>query len=127
METVRTEDAPRPIGPYSQATIYKDLIFLSGQVASNPKTGLIEGASIEAQTEQVMKNLMAVLTAAGSSLSNALKCTIFLADMNDFGAFNNVYATFFGENPPARSTVQAARLPRDAKVEIDVIAFKQED
>jgi 2-iminobutanoate/2-iminopropanoate deaminase len=127
METVRTEDAPRPIGPYSQATVYKDLIFLSGQVASNPKTGLIEGASIEAQTEQVMKNLMAVLTAAGSSLSNALKCTIFLADMNDFGAFNNVYATFFGENPPARSTVQAARLPRDAKVEIDVIAFKQED
>jgi 2-iminobutanoate/2-iminopropanoate deaminase len=126
METVKTEDAPRPIGPYSQATVYKDLIFLSGQVASNPKTGLIEGATIEAQTEQVMKNLKAVLTAAGSSFANALKCTIFLADMNDFNAFNNVYATFFGENPPARSTVQAGRLPRDAKVEIDVIAFKRE-
>jgi 2-iminobutanoate/2-iminopropanoate deaminase len=126
METVKTEDAPRPIGPYSQATVYKDLIFLSGQVASNPKTGLIEGATIEAQTEQVMKNLKAVLTAAGSSFANALKCTIFLADMNDFNAFNNVYATFFGEHPPARSTVQAGRLPRDAKVEIDVIAFKRE-
>jgi 2-iminobutanoate/2-iminopropanoate deaminase len=126
METIKTEDAPRPIGPYSQAAVYKDLIFLSGQVASNPKTGLIEGATIEAQTEQVMKNLKAVLTAAGSSFANVLKCTIFLADMNDFNAFNNVYATFFGEHPPARSTVQAGRLPRDAKVEIDVIAFRRE-
>ena len=124
MEAVKTEDAPKAIGPYSQAVSFKDLLFLSGQIAINPKTGTIGATTIEAQTEQVMKNLKAVLAAGGSDFSKVLKCTVFLSDMNDFAAFNKVYGSYFGEIPPSRSTVQVARLPRDAKVEIEAIAFR---
>lgn len=122
MKQVKTEEAPKTIGPYSQAVSTEELVFLSGQIPINPKTGNIEATTIEAQTEQVMKNLKAVLWASGSDLSHVLKCTVFLQDMNDFAAFNQIYGSYFDEVPPARSTVQAARLPRDAKVEIDAIA-----
>jgi 2-iminobutanoate/2-iminopropanoate deaminase len=123
MQSIKSDDAPKAIGPYSQATSYNGLVFLSGQIALNPKTGNVEAASIEEQTDQVMKNLKTVLSAARSDLSKVLKCTIFLADMNDFAAFNKVYGTYFGELPPARSTVQVSRLPREAKIEIDAIAY----
>ena len=124
MQSVKSDGAPKAIGPYSQATSYNNLLFLSGQIPLNPKTGNIEVASIEAQTDQVMKNLQAVLSAAGSDLSKVLKCTVYLSDMNDFVAFNKVYGTYFGEVPPSRSTVQVARLPRDVKIEIDAIAYR---
>ncbi len=124
MQSVKSEDAPKAIGPYSQATSYKDLLFLSGQIPLNPKTGNVEATSIETQTDQVMKNLQAVLSAGGSDLSKVLRCTVFLSDMNDFAAFNKVYGTYFGDVPPSRSTVQVARLPRDVKIEIDAIAYR---
>lgn len=119
-----TENAPKAIGPYSQAIAYKDLIFLSGQIPINPATGSIEGSTIEEQAERALKNLEAILVAAGSNLSKVAKCTVFLSDINDFAAFNTVYGKKFGQNPPARSTVQVARLPRDAKIEIEAIAFR---
>ena len=122
MQSIKTEKAPKAIGPYSQATTFENLIFLSGQIALDPRTGNIEAATIEGQTEQVMKNLEAVLLAAGSDMSKALKCTVFLLDMNDFSSFNKVYGSYFGDVPPARSTVQVAKLPKDAKIEIEVIA-----
>ncbi|MDG6921999.1 MAG: RidA family protein [Nitrososphaerota archaeon] len=122
MNVVKTEDAPKAIGPYSQAVSHNDLLFLSGQIPINPKTGNVEATTIEAQTEQVMKNLGAVLKAGGSDFSKVLRCTVFLADMNDFAAFNKVYGTYFGDVPPSRSTVQVARLPRDVKIEVDAIA-----
>lgn len=122
MNAVKTEDAPKAIGPYSQAVSFDNLVFLSGQIPINPKTGAVEATTIGAQTDQVMKNVQAVLKAAGSELSKVVKCTVFLSDMNDFAAFNQVYATYFGNIPPARSTVQVARLPRDVKIEIDAIA-----
>ncbi|HVB12414.1 MAG TPA: RidA family protein [Nitrososphaerales archaeon] len=125
MESIKSQDAPDAIGPYSQAISYKDLVFLSGQIPINPKTGNIEATTIEGQTEQVMKNLQAVLSAAGSGLSRALKCTVFLSDLKDFPAFNKAYEAFFNETPPARSTVQVSGLPRNAKVEIDMIASRQ--
>ncbi len=125
MQVIRTDDAPKVIGPYSQAIVYQDLVFLSGQIPIDPKTGEIDETTIEGQTEQVMKNLKAVLSAAGSSLSRTLKCTIFLADMGDYTAFNKVYGNYFGEAPPARSTVQVAKLPRNSKVEIDLIACRE--
>ncbi|MHB2036391.1 MAG: RidA family protein [Nitrososphaerales archaeon] len=124
MQSIKSPDAPDAIGPYSQAISYKDLIFLSGQIPINPKTGNIEATTIEGQTEQVMKNLQAVLSAAGSGLSRALKCTVFLSDLKDFPAFNKAYEAFFSETPPARSTVQVSGLPRNAKIEIDMIASK---
>lgn len=124
MQAVRTEDAPKAIGPYTQAVSFNDLIFVSGQIPINPKSGNVEATTIEAQTDQVMKNLKAILTASGSDLSKVLKCTVFLSDMSDFAAFNKVYGTYFGEVPPARSTVQVARLPRDVKVEVDAIAHR---
>ena len=124
MEAIKTNNAPKAIGPYSQAIAYKDLIFVSGQIAINPATGNIEGSTIEEQTDRVLKNLEEILTAAGSSISKTVKCTVFLSDMNDFAPFNAVYAKRFGEMPPARSTVQAARLPRDVKIEIEAIAFR---
>lgn len=125
MQSIKSPDAPDAIGPYSQALSYKDLIFLSGQIPINPKTGNIEATTIEGQTEQVMKNLQAVLSAAGSGLTRALKCTVFLSDLKDFPAFNKTYETFFSETPPARSTVQVSGLPRNAKIEIDMIASRQ--
>jgi 2-iminobutanoate/2-iminopropanoate deaminase len=120
-EIISTERAPKAIGPYSQAVKSNGLIFTAGQVAFDPATGqLIEG-DVARQTVRVMENLKAIVEAAGSSLDRALKATVYLKDMNDFAAMNEVYARYFPENPPARSTVEAARLPRDVRVEIDLI------
>ena len=124
MQSIRTDDAPKAIGPYSQAIAYRDLLFLSGQIPINPQSGNIEATTIEGQTEQVMRNLRAVLVSAGSDLSRVLKCTVFLTDLKDFAAFNTEYGKHFGDMPPARSTVQVAKLPKDAKVEIEVIAYR---
>lgn len=119
---VESADAPKAIGPYSQAIVANGFVFTAGQIGSDPKTGtLVEGGIVE-QTEQALKNLSAVLKASGSSFDNAVKATVFLADMNDFAKMNEVYAKFFKAPFPGRSTVQVARLPRDAKVEIEVIA-----
>ncbi len=124
MNVISTDNAPKPIGPYSQAIEHEGLIFLSGQVALNPKTGNISGITIEEQTQQVMTNIKSILEAAGSDFAHVLKCTVYLADLDEFQAFNKVYGTFFGSNPPARSTVQVAKIPRNAKVEIDIVAVK---
>ena len=121
-EIVSTENAPGAIGPYSQAIKTGGLIFCSGQIPIDPATGDFVSDDIAGQTDQVLKNLSAVLEAAGSNLSGVVKTTVFLADMNDFAAMNEVYGKYFSENKPARATVQAARLPRDARVEIDCIA-----
>ena len=122
-EIIKTDSAPNAIGPYSQAIRAGGFIFCSGQIALNPGTGQFVEGGIEAQTEQVLRNLMAVLEAAGSSLDRVVKTTVFLSNLNDFGAMNEVYGRFFGENCPARSTVEASRLPRDARVEIEAIAL----
>jgi 2-iminobutanoate/2-iminopropanoate deaminase len=122
METVSTENAPGAIGPYSQAVKTGNMVFCSGQIPIDTATGEFVSNDVAEQTEQVLKNLSAVLEAAGSSLGKVVKTTVFLADMNDFAAMNEVYARFFNENKPARATVQAARLPRDARVEIECIA-----
>lgn len=121
-EVVSTENAPGAIGPYSQAIKTNGMVFCSGQIPIDPSTGQFVSDDIAEQTEQVFKNLEAVLKAAGAGFENVVKTTVFLADMNDFVAMNEVYARFFVENKPARATVQAARLPRDAKVEIECIA-----
>jgi 2-iminobutanoate/2-iminopropanoate deaminase len=121
-EVVSTENAPGAIGPYSQAIKVNGMVFCSGQIPIDPSTGQFVSDDVAAQTEQVIKNLDAVLRAAGSSLASVVKTTVFLADMNDFSAMNEVYGKFFSENKPARATVQAARLPRDARVEIECIA-----
>ena len=121
-EIISTENAPGAIGPYSQAIKTGNMVFCSGQIPLDTKTGEFVSDKIAEQTEQVLKNLSAVLEAAGSNLNNVVKTTVFLSDMNDFAAMNEVYAKFFSENKPARATVQAARLPRDARVEIDCIA-----
>ncbi len=122
MEIVSTDKAPGAIGPYSQAVKSGGFVFCSGQIPIDPATGEFVSTEIAAQTEQVFKNLIAVLEAAGSSLNGVVKTTVFLADMNDFAAMNEVYGRYFNETKPARATVQAARLPRDARVEIDCIA-----
>lgn len=122
-ERIQTDKAPKAIGPYSQAIKAKGFVFASGQVALDPATMEIVEGGIREQTERVMNNLKAVLEAAGSSFDQVVKTTVFLADMNDFTAMNEVYGRFFGEDPPARSTVQVSRLPRDVRVEIDVIAL----
>ena len=122
-EIVKTESAPAAIGPYSQAVRAGGFVFASGQIPTDPKTGQFVEGGISEQTEQVMRNLAAVLEAAGTGLDRVVKTTVFLADMNDFAAMNEVYGSYFAENPPARATVQAARLPRDARVEIEVIAL----
>ena len=122
-EIVATDRAPRAIGPYSQAVRAGNLIFASGQIPIDPATGEFVAGGIAEQTERVLRNLTAVLEASGVALDQVIKTTVFLADMDDFTAMNEVYGRFFDENPPARSTVQAARLPRDARVEIDAIAF----
>lgn len=119
---VVTDQAPKAIGPYSQAVTAGKLIFTAGQVALDPATGQLVGATVAEQTDQVLKNLKAVLVAAGVSFEHVVKTTVYLADMNDFTAMNEVYARHFGNHKPARSTVQAARLPKDARVEIDAIA-----
>ncbi len=119
---ISTAQAPKAIGPYSQAVIANGFAFLSGQIALDPATmQLIEG-DIAAQTEQVLKNLKAVLEACGSSLGAVVKTTVFLKDMGEFAKMNEIYGKYFNENPPARATVEAARLPRDVRVEIECIA-----
>jgi len=121
-EIISTNNAPGAIGPYSQAIKTGGMIFCSGQIPIDTATGNFVSDDVAEQTEQVLKNLEAVLNAGGAGLGNVVKTTVFLADMNDFAAMNEVYSKFFDENKPARATVQAARLPRDAKVEIDCIA-----
>ena len=121
-EIVSTENAPGAIGPYSQAIKAGGMVYCSGQIPIDPATGNFVSDVVSEQTEQVLKNLSEVLKAAGTSLDNVVKTTVFLADMNDFTEMNEVYSQFFDDNKPARATVQAARLPRDAKVEIDCIA-----
>ncbi len=121
-EVVATKDAPQALGPYSQAIKAGGFIFLSGQVALDPATGQVIAGDVAAQTERVLKNLSAVLAAAGSSLAKVVKTTVFLKSMADFAAMNEVYAKFWKTAPPARSTVAAAGLPKDVAVEIDVIA-----
>jgi 2-iminobutanoate/2-iminopropanoate deaminase len=121
-EIIATERAPQAIGPYSQAVRAGNLVFASGQIPIDPSTKEFVSGGISEQTEQVLKNLKAVFEAAGVGLEKIVKTTVFLADMNDFTAMNEVYGKYFGQNPPARATVQAARLPRDAKVEIEAIA-----
>jgi 2-iminobutanoate/2-iminopropanoate deaminase len=122
-ETISTENAPSAIGPYSQAVKVGNFVFCSGQIPIDPATGEFVSEEVTEQTRQVLKNLSAVLEAAGSTLANVVKTTVFLVDMNDFAQMNEVYAEFFSENKPARATVQAARLPRDTRVEIDCIAI----
>ncbi len=121
-DSVQTEKAPQAIGPYSQAIKAGGFVFASGQIPIDPATGQFISGGIAEQTEQALKNLSAVLEAAGSGLADVVKTTVFLVDMNEFVAMNEVYGRFFGETPPARATVQAARLPRDARVEIEAIA-----
>jgi len=125
MRIIATDAAPKAIGPYSQAIAIEGLIFTAGQVALDPKSGELVGRTTAEQTEQVFANLKAVLAAAGAALVNVVKTTVYLADMADFAQMNEVYARHFGAHKPARSTVQAAGLPKGARVEIDVIAVQQ--
>lgn len=120
---IQTEDAPKAIGPYSQAKVVGTFVFTSGQIPLDPKTGNLVEGDIAAQTKRVMENLAAVLLAAGSSFDRVVKTTIFLADLADFAAVNQVYGSYFDVEPPARSTVQVAKLPKDARVEIEMIAL----
>jgi 2-iminobutanoate/2-iminopropanoate deaminase len=122
-DVVLTPRGPKPIGPYSQAIKVNGFVFVSGQIALDPATGEFAGADVRQQTERVMENLKAILEASGVPLSHVVKTTVYLKDMNEFTAMNEVYARYFTAAPPARSTVQAARLPKDALVEIDVVAF----
>lgn len=121
-QIVKTEKAPQAIGPYSQAVRAGGFVFASGQIPLDPRTGEFVEGGIAEQTEQVLRNLAAVLEAAGTGLDRVVKTTVFLADMNDFAAMNEVYGRYFSGNAPARATVEAARLPRDARVEIEAIA-----
>lgn len=120
--TISSRKAPAAIGPYSQGTRTGNLLFLSGQIPLDPATGQLVAGDITAQTERVLKNLAAILEAAGSGLERVLKTTVYLKDLGDFSAMNEVYAKFFGGNPPARATVEVSRLPKDAAIEIDLIA-----
>ena len=122
-EVIATQDAPQAIGPYSQAIKAAGLVFCSGQIALDPASGTLVGGDVAQQTERVLRNLAAVLAAAGSGLDRVVKTTVFLKNMGDFTAMNEVYCRHFKTAPPARSTVEAARLPRDVLVEIDVIAL----
>jgi 2-iminobutanoate/2-iminopropanoate deaminase len=122
-EIIATDRAPKAIGPYSQAVRANGLLFLSGQIALDPQTQQLLDGDVRAQTERVLENVKGVLEAAGSSLEKVLRTTVFLLDMGEFAAMNEIYGRYFAAAPPARSTVQAARLPRDARVEIDVIAL----
>ncbi len=121
-QVVRTENAPKPIGPYSQAVRAGNLLFVAGQGPMNPQSGQMQRESIQAETRQVLENVKAILEAAGASLSQVVKTTCFLADINDFQAFNAVYAEYFPADPPARTTIQAGRLPGDIRVEVEVVA-----
>ena len=122
-ETIHTDTAPKALGPYSQAIKAGEFIFTAGQVGLDPQSGEIVAGGIEAETRQVLNNIKKILEAAGSSLDRVVKTTVYLRDIQDFAAMNGVYATFFTANPPARSTVQVAALPRGVAVEIDTIAI----
>ena len=123
-QVIQTSNAPAAVGPYSQAIVTDTMVFTAGQVPLIPGTKQLAAGGIEAQTRQALTKIKAVLEAAGTSLSQVVKTTVFLQSMDDFAAMNGVYAEFFGENPPARSTVQVARLPLDALVEIEAIALR---
>jgi 2-iminobutanoate/2-iminopropanoate deaminase len=122
-DVVSTKDAPQAIGPYSQAIKAQGFVFTSGQIAIDPATQQVVAGDVAAQTERVLRNLSEILEAAGSGLGKVLRCTVFLKNMNDFAAMNQVYGKYFSSAPPARSTVEVARLPKDVLVEIDVIAL----
>jgi len=122
-KAIHTEKAPKAIGPYSQAIQANGFIFVSGQIPLDPVTGEITGSTVEEQAHQVLKNIRAILEAAGSSMAEVVKATVYLADMNDFSLVNRVYAQYYPEPFPARAAFQVARLPRDVKVEIEVIAL----
>lgn len=123
MKPISSPDAPAAIGPYSQAIRANGFVFLSGQIPLDPKTQQVIEGDVAAQTERVLENLKGVVEAAGSSLHHVVKTTVFLADMNDFAAMNEVYARYFTAHPPARSTVEVSRLPKNVRVEIDLIAL----
>ena len=122
-EVINTKNAPGAIGPYSQGIIVGDFVYTSGQIPINPATGVME-TDIKVATKQSMENVKAILEAAGTSLENVVKTSIFLKDLNDFAIVNEIYGTYFTENPPARSCVQVAKLPKDAVIEIEAIATK---
>jgi 2-iminobutanoate/2-iminopropanoate deaminase len=123
-EIISTKDAPQAIGPYSQAVKANGFVFVSGQIAIDPATQQVISGHVGAQTERVLRNLTEILSAAGSGIEKVVRSTVFLKNMNDFGAMNEVYARYFTASPPARSTVEVARLPKDVMVEIDVIAME---
>jgi 2-iminobutanoate/2-iminopropanoate deaminase len=123
LKTISTDRAPKAIGPYSQAVTGNGLAFLSGQIPLDPATGQLVEGDVAAQTERVLENLKAVLEASGCSLASVVKTTVYLKDMGEFARMNEVYGRYFASNPPARATVEVARLPRDVRVEIDCIAF----
>lgn len=123
-EIITTKNAPQAIGPYSQAFLANGTLYSSGQIAIDPQTNLLVLETIEAETHQVMKNLRAVLEAANMDFSNVVKCTIFLKDMNQYASINEVYKTYFNENPPAREAVQVSELPKSVNVEISAIGVK---
>jgi 2-iminobutanoate/2-iminopropanoate deaminase len=125
IEIVATEEAPAAIGPYSQAVVAGGVVYASGQIPLDPKTGEVERGDVGAQTHRVFRNLRAVLQAAGSDLDHVLRCTVYLSDMADFGTVNGIYAEYFGEHRPARATVQAGGLPKGVDVEIDAIALQK--
>lgn len=123
-KTILTKDAPAPIGPYSQAVESNGTLYISGQIPMDPYTGELISGDIKNETNQVMKNLSAILETANMKMSDVDKCSIFISDMNDFQDINEIYGTYFNENPPARETVEVGRLPKDVRVEISAIASK---
>jgi len=122
LRSIRTDRAPEAIGPYSQAIVAGNLVFTAGQIPLDPATGQLVDGDVAAQTDRVLQNIRAILEEAGTSLAKVVKTTVFLTDMDDFAAMNEVYARYFGDHRPARSTVQAARLPKDVRVEIEAVA-----
>ena len=122
LTVITSSGAPAPIGPYSQAVLANGILFVSGQIALDPSSGNLVNSSIESETHQVMKNLGAILAEAGLNFSNVVKCTIFVKDLGNFAAINEIYGSYFGSNPPARETVEVSRLPKDVQVEISCIA-----
>jgi len=126
-KAISTDKAPKAIGPYSQAIKANGFLFVSGQIPLDPVKGEIVGTTIEEQTHQVLKNLQAILEAVGSSMANVVKATVYLADLNDFSRMNAIYAQYFPEPYPARAAFQVARLPREARIEIEVLAMVGSD
>ncbi len=122
--TIHTPNAPKAVGPYSQAVLAGDLLFISGQLPLDPVTGTFAATDAFGQTVQSLQNIAAILHEAGHAVSDVVKCTVFLKDMNDFSAMNEAYAAFFGEHRPARAAVEVARLPKDAKIEIEAISVR---